>query len=167
MVWYERAFAGLKSTDIEIVAFIPDSVLAPLIERVEGEPSMQSVPVAREEEAVGILSGAWLGGTRGALLCQSSGLANSFNALGSHAKPTGLPFLGLSTHRGDLGDHNKAHTAAEYPMPRLLDEIGISNHPLVDEAEVSRKIELAAHTAYSQEEPYVLFLEPELTEGEQ
>jgi hypothetical protein len=35
------------------------------LERVEAEPSMESVPVAREEEAGGILSGAWLGGSRG------------------------------------------------------------------------------------------------------
>jgi sulfopyruvate decarboxylase TPP-binding subunit len=164
MPWDAQAFDGLKSNDIGLVAYIPDSAIAPLIERVEDEASIETVPVAREEEAVGVLSGAWLGGTRGALICQTSGLANSFNALGSHAKPVGLPFLGLASRR-DLGDHNKAHTAAEYPMPLLLDGIGIRNHSLKAEGQIERKIGMAAHTAFSQEEPYVLFLEPELTEG--
>jgi sulfopyruvate decarboxylase alpha subunit len=166
MDWHTRALNGLNSNDIGLVAYIPDSALAPLIERVEAEPSIETVPVAREEEAVGVLSGAWLGGTRGTLVCQTSGLANSFNALGSHAKAVGLPFLVLTSRRGDLGDHNKAHTATEYPMPRLLDAIGIRNHALTHENRVAQKIGLAADTAFSQEEPYVMFLEPELMEGD-
>jgi hypothetical protein len=42
---------------------------------------------AREEEAVGIAAGAWMGGMRGAVLMQTSGFATLANALASIAIP--------------------------------------------------------------------------------
>lgn len=165
MTWAEAITAGLARSDIETVAYLPDSVLAPLIDTIETHGSFEMLPVAREEEAVGVLSGAWFGGRRGALLCQTSGLANTFNALGSLSKPDGIPFLGLITRRGDLSDHNLAQAPAGYAMPRLLDDIGIRNHKLESEADVADVVTMASKTAFHQQEPYALFLEPTLTGG--
>lgn len=165
MVWEEQAVEALRANGIDLVAYLPDSVLAPLVERLEEDEDIELVLVAREEEAIGVLAGAWLGGLKGALVCQTSGLANTFNALGSFVKPSGIPFLGLVTRRGDLGDHNRAQAPAGYATPRLLDDIGIRNHSLTDSTKVKRKIGMATETTFSQEEPYVLLLERELTEG--
>jgi len=167
MEWEYSVIEALQRTDIDLVAYLPDSALSDLIDRVEELDGIDTVLLSREEEAVGILSGAWLTGRRGALICQSSGLANTFNALGSLSKPTRLPFLGIVTHRGDLGDHNLAHTAAEYPMPELLNTIGIRNHCLHDGVDVEQRVTMAAKTAFSQEEPYVMLLEPTLLEGDE
>ena len=41
-----------------------------------------SVVLTTEEEGIGYLAGAWLGGERGALLMQSSGVGNCINTLG-------------------------------------------------------------------------------------
>ncbi|WP_436348516.1 hypothetical protein [Natronorubrum sp. FCH18a] len=166
MDWEAQAISSLKEADIDIVAYLPDTALSELIERVEADDHFDAVPIAREEEAVGILSGSWLGGRRGALICQSSGLVNTFNALGSLSKPTRIPFLGIVTHRGGLGDHNLAHRPAEHPLPELLDTIGIRNHCLHDGVDVERRIEMGARSAFSMEEPYVMLLERTLTEAE-
>ena len=163
MTWEDQTISSLKSEDIDVVAYIPDTALSALVEGIENDDAFDAVPVAREEEAVGVLSGAWLGGRRGALICQSSGLANTFNALGSLSKSVRIPFLGIVTHRGGLGDHNLAHRPAEYPMPDLLDTIGIRNHPLHDADDVERRVAMAAQSAFSMEEPFVLLLEPTLT----
>lgn len=162
----EDIVSGFERLDIDLVAYIPDSVLAAVVRSVEDHPAIDTVRVAREEEAVGILSGAWLTGRRGALLCQTSGLANSFNALGSVSKPTRLPFVAVVTHRGGLGDHNLAHSAAEYPMPRLLDTIGIRNYCLQPGDDAETVTGMAGKTAFSQEEPFVILLEPTVTEGD-
>jgi len=81
MSWERAALAGLQEHDIDVVAYLPDSVLADFVERIEGDDGITAVRVSREEEGAAVLSGAWLGGRRGALVCQSSGLANCFNAV--------------------------------------------------------------------------------------
>ena len=162
MSWEQNVVEGFKEHDVRFVAYIPDSAVSDLVERLNEDEYFDTTTVAREEEAVGVLSGAWLAGTRGALVCQSSGLANTFNALGSLSKVTRIPFLGLVTHRGGLDEHNPAHSAGEYPMPQLLDTVGIKNHGVSEPDEMTDYVDMAAKSAFSQEEPFVLLLEPML-----
>ena len=165
MTWYNDAVDALADNGVEVVSYLPDSVVAPFVEALEADERFETVPVAREEEAVAVLSGAWLGGRRGALVCQTSGLANTFNALGSLSKPWGLPFLGIVSRRGDLGEHNLAQVPAGYGMPRILDEVGIRNGSLDENSDVERIVGMAAETAFATEEPYVLLAEATLTGG--
>lgn len=165
MTWETDTIAALRQSDIDIVAYLPDSILDSLIDRTEDAADIETVRVAREEEAVSILGGAWLGGRRGALICQSSGLANTFNALGSHILPAGLPFLGLVTRRGDLGEHNLAQVPAGYGLPRLLDTIGVRNRGVTDPTAIGQAVELAADTSFSTRQPYILLLERTMTGG--
>ena len=162
MSWEQHVVEEFKRHDVQFVAYIPDSAVSDLVEQLNEDKYFDTTTVAREEEAVGVLSGAWLAGTRGALVCQSSGLANTFNALGSLSKVTRIPFLGLVTHRGGLDEHNPAHSAGEYPMPQLLDAVGIKNHEVDSPDEMDEYVDMAAKSAFSQEEPFVLLLEPML-----
>ncbi|MDE0993138.1 MAG: phosphonopyruvate decarboxylase, partial [Rhodospirillales bacterium] len=57
------------------------------------------MPLTTEEEGIGYLAGAWLGGQRGALLVQSSGAGNCINTLALNAT-TRIPLLMLVTMRG-------------------------------------------------------------------
>jgi sulfopyruvate decarboxylase alpha subunit len=164
MSWQDAVIDGLQRGGIDLVAYLPDSVLGPVIEQIGGS-GITTVRVAREEAAIGLLAGAWLGGRRGALVCQSSGLANCFNALGSLAVPGGLPFVGLVSRRGDLGDHNRAQVPAGYSMPRLLDEVGVRNRILDHTGDPSEVVDLAAETAFSVHDPYIVLLDRTLTGG--
>lgn len=163
MTWTDAAIDGLKRTDVELIAYLPDTKLAPLIEAAEADDDLRTVLVSREEEAVGVLAGAWLGGTRGALLCQSSGLANTFNALGSLAVPARIPFLGIVTRRGDLGEFNLAQVPAGYNMDALLDDVGVRNHAVAEPSAVGDRVRMAAETAFATETPYVVLLESTVT----
>ena len=82
MTWSEDAAEALADAGVDLVAYLPDSKMDALISEVVEDDRFETVLVSREEEAVGVLVGAWVGGDRGALLCQSSGLANTFNAIG-------------------------------------------------------------------------------------
>jgi sulfopyruvate decarboxylase alpha subunit len=165
MTWHDEVVEALHESGVEVVSYLPDSVVGPLVERVEDDDRFRPVPVAREEEAVGILSGAWLGGRRGALVCQTSGLSNALNAIGSLSKPWGLPFVGIVSRRGDLGEHNLAQVSAGYGMPRILDEMGVRNGRMDASTDVGQVVRLAAETAFSTEDPYVLLAETTLTGG--
>lgn len=163
MSWDERVAEALDETDVTYVAYLPDSRVWPLVERLEDDDRFDVHLVAREEHAVGLLAGAWLGGRRGALVCQTSGLANGFNALAGVSVPWRLPFVGIVSRRGGLGEHNLAQVPPGYAMPRLLDAVGVRNRSLSGAEDVRKVTEMSARTAFSTETPHVLFVERELT----
>jgi sulfopyruvate decarboxylase alpha subunit len=103
--WPDRIFAGLKAADVRQVAYVPDGGHATLIRAVHADPAMRAVPLTTEEEGMAVLSGAWLGGQRGVMLMQSSGVGNCINML-SLIATCRFPFLALVTMRGEWGEFN-------------------------------------------------------------
>ena len=63
------------------------------------------MPLTTEEEGIGYLAGAWLGGLRGVLLMQSSGVGNCINTLALAAQAR-FPLLMLVTMRGEWAELN-------------------------------------------------------------
>ena len=73
---------------------------------------MHAIPLTTEEEGVALLAGAWLGGDRGVLLMQSSGVGNCVNMF-SLTRVCRLPLLLLVTMRGETGETNPGRSAAK------------------------------------------------------
>ena len=103
--WHDAIFAVLKRADIRQVGYVPDAGHARLIELCRDDPAIRAVPLTTEEEGVALLAGAWLGGQRGALLMQSSGVGNCINMF-SLLPNCGFPCLVLVTMRGEFADFN-------------------------------------------------------------
>ncbi len=95
----------LKKFDVRQVAYVPDAGHADLIKQCHADPLIQAITLTTEEEGLGVLTGAWLGGQRGALLMQSSGVGNCANML-SLIKMCRIPILILVTMRGEWGEFN-------------------------------------------------------------
>src|SRR5215470_2795913 len=91
--WHGIVLQTLKRNDIRLVPYVPDRVLTTLIKNLHADPFFTTFPTAREEEAVGIVSGAWMGGLRGAVLMQTSGFATLANVLASLAIPYQIPLI--------------------------------------------------------------------------
>lgn len=85
--WHSIVLQTLKRNEINLIPYVPDRVLTPLIRNLHADPFFTTFATAREEEAVGIVSGAWMGGRRGAVLMQTSGFATLANTLASLAVP--------------------------------------------------------------------------------
>lgn len=162
MTWTEIVFERMKANGLEVVCHVPDIVLAPLITRVEADTFFTVVPLAREEEGVGVLTGAYLGGRQGCLMMQVSGLGNSVNGLASLAIPYQIPFLMLISQRGELGEFNPAQIAMGRAARPLLDALGIQHFTLRRMDEVATLTEGAIKTAYTSRQPVALFLSTEL-----
>jgi len=79
--WHGVVLQTLKRNDIRLVPYVPDRVLTTLIKNIHADPFFTTFPTAREEEAVGIVSGAWMAGMRGAVLMQTSGFATLANSI--------------------------------------------------------------------------------------
>ena len=103
--WRDEIFAALKAAEIRQVGYVPDAGHARLIELCRDDPEIRAVPLTSEEEGVALLAGAWLGGQRGALLMQSSGVGNCINML-SLTKTCRFPLTMLVTMRGEWAEFN-------------------------------------------------------------
>lgn len=163
MAWEDSVISGLKETAVSVVAYLPDSKIAPLVEKIEDDDAFRAISVTREEQAVCIAGGAYLANERGAVICQSSGMANTFNAIASLSLPARLPFIGVVTRRGNLGEFNIAQVPGGYGLPFLLNNMGVRNHclssPDSTDREIETYIEKAAETAFLTELPYVMLME--------
>ena len=100
----DRITTALVAAGVEVAASLPDTWIAPLIARVEAEPKIRHVRVAREDDGVGICAGVSLGGKRAVLICQNAGVLLSANALAGFAHHHQLPFLVLAVYRGSHED---------------------------------------------------------------
>jgi sulfopyruvate decarboxylase TPP-binding subunit len=96
--WPTEIFNVLKARNIKQVCHVPDAGHDQLIRLCTAHNDMAVTTLTTEEEGVGILAGAWLGGQRGVLLMQSSGVGNTINALALPATCR-MPFLTIVTMR--------------------------------------------------------------------
>lgn len=95
----ELAGAGART-----VCTLPETWLAGLFTVLDADDRFTKVPVAREEEGIGILTGAFFGGKPGALLMSNSGLLTCCCALNGLASRSGIPMLLMVVQRGELGE---------------------------------------------------------------
>lgn len=104
--WQQDVFDVLKAAGVKHVAYVPDAGHSVAIRKAEADPDIHAVVLTTEEEGIGYLFGAWLGGERGALLLQSSGVGNCINTLALQAC-TRFPLLLVVTMRGDWAEFNQ------------------------------------------------------------
>lgn len=123
--WQDALYDQLRAHGITQFAYVPDAGHKILIERSLADPAVSSVALTTEEEGVALLAGADLGGARGVLLMQSSGVGNTINML-SLIKGGHFPLLALISMRGDFGEGNPWQFAmgqAVEPVLKAMDVI--------------------------------------------
>jgi sulfopyruvate decarboxylase alpha subunit len=116
--WQDRVYDLLRQHNVTQIAYVPDAGHKRMIERSLADPGVQSIALTTEEEGVALLAGADLGGARGVLLMQSSGVGNCINMLSLMAGGR-FPLLTLVTMRGDYGEGNPW----QYPMGRAAQKV--------------------------------------------
>ena len=114
--WQDLLYDQLRAANITIFSYVPDAGHSVLIERANADRDVASVPLTSEQEGVGIVAGAHLGGMRAVLMMQSSGVGNCINQL-SLIKHGLFPFLTLVSMRGDFGEGNPW----QYPMGQAVE----------------------------------------------
>ena len=122
--WPEEIYQELVAAGVRQVAYVPDAGHRRLIDRCHADASMQAMSLTSEEEGVGMLAGAWLGGQRGVLLMQSSGVGNCINML-SLNQECRIPLLMLITMRGDWGEFNSWQVAMGQGTPAALEAANV------------------------------------------
>lgn len=122
--WSQQVFEEFKRLNVSQVGYVPDAGHKELIRLCESDPQIHAVSLTTEEEGVALVAGAWLGGQRGVLLLQSSGVGNCINML-SLQHETRIPLLMLVTMRGEWGEFNPWQIAMGKSTQAVLEASGV------------------------------------------
>src|SRR2546421_7757775 len=95
-------YQALKSAGVELVSALPETWLVHLIRLAEDDPDMRLVRLAKEEEGVGLSTGAYFAGVKSAMLMQNHGFLAAVNGIVSCAQLYRIPLLMLISQRGAL-----------------------------------------------------------------
>ncbi len=163
--WHAIVHETLKRNDVRLVTYVPDKVLTPLIASVHEDPFFTAFGATREEEALGIVAGAWMAGMRGVVLMQTSGFGTLPNALASLAVPYQIPALMIVSERGTLGEFNVGQALVCRTMRPVLDALGIEHHTITRLDELEFIVDRSIKQAVATQAPAALILSPLLTGG--
>lgn len=163
MSWHTSLIKALKANDVRLVTYIPDNVLTPLIAAVHADSWFKVICPAREEEAAGIVAGAYMGGLRGITLMQTSGFATLPNVLASLVVPYRLPLLMVISERGTLGDHQLGQAIVCSTMRPVLQALGIEHYAIERLDDVEFVADGMIRQAYATQAPAAIILSPLLT----
>jgi sulfopyruvate decarboxylase subunit alpha len=151
-----QILGGLKEAGINLVASVPDINMMELINLLYEDKEIAHVPVGREEEGIGVCTGAHLAGKQPALLMQNGGLLNCCNGITTTALQFGIPILLLVYYAGDMGD-NAFHMVGLVTEP-VLQGLGVKYTVMRDPAKVKQDIFGAMMAAKSSKRPVALLL---------
>jgi sulfopyruvate decarboxylase alpha subunit len=163
--WPDVVLETLKKNDVRLAVYVPDKILIPLIDGVQSDPFFRAVCATREEEAVGICAGAWMGGMRSILMMQTSGFGNVPNALASLAVAYQIPVVLLISERGALGEFNAGQVWSSRVVAPVCAALGIPHHAIERLDDVAFILDRSIEQAVATQSPAALVLSPLLTGG--
>ena len=146
-IWSQDIYRAFKEAGIGQVAYVPDAGHKDLIQLCHADGSMRTVSLTTEEEGVAMLAGAWLGGTRGALLMQSSGVGNCINML-SMIEECRFPLLMVVTMRGQWGETNPWQMPMGQSTPGVLRQCGVIVHQVDEAGDLAEDVAAGAQMAF-------------------
>ena len=154
--------AQLQMHGFDFYTGVPCSLIEDLIAVLE-RGRQPYVAAVREDIAVGVAAGAWLGGRRPVMLMQNSGLGTSLNALASLSLMYGFPALMLVTWRGHGGKDAPEHLLMGEISPGLLELMRVPYRVLSADS-LERDLIWARAEMEARMQPVALLVPPKVVE---
>ena len=117
--------AVLKSSGFDFSAGVPCTLLKDVIDCLSSDPEIPYIAATREDEAMGVATGACLAGRKPVVLMQNSGLGSAINPLASLDILYRVPILMIVGWRGYGGKDAPEHLIMGEATTRLLEAIGV------------------------------------------
>ncbi len=156
-----RVIEILKNSRIDVAATLPcDRIkaLLPLISQ-----NINTIPLTREENGVGICAGIYLGGGRPIMVIQSTGLGNMINALLSLNLTYGIPLPVLASWRGVYKESIEAQLQLGKRLPGILESAGLETTVIENRDELAN-MEKAITDSFSNYRPHIILISPAVWE---
>ena len=129
----------LAGAGVRMVASLPDNWISELIHADRRRRALPACAVNREESAIGLCAGAYMGGLGSAALMGASGLMTVIYAITKINYSYEIPLLTLITLRGAFGDHHKHHVSNGLYLLPVMEAISMP-YRIVDKPEDIREI---------------------------
>lgn len=146
-VWSQYIYDALKDAEIGQVAYVPDAGHKDLIALCHADAAMRAVSLTTEEEGIALVAGAWLGGVRGVLLMQSSGVGNCINML-ALVEECRFPLLMIVTMRGQWGETNPWQVPMGQTAAAVLAASGVIVQRVEDAHDLGPSVAAGAQLAF-------------------
>ncbi|MCC7549292.1 MAG: phosphonopyruvate decarboxylase [Burkholderiales bacterium] len=159
--WRAEIFAALGRQNVVQVAYVPDAGHASLIQAAHADPQKKVTVLTTEEEGVALLAGADLGGERGVLLMQSSGVGNCVNMF-SLLRSCGFPLVTIVTMRGEWAEFNPWQIPMGQGTPKTFEHAGFIVYRVDQPEDVGPVTESAIRIAYECVQPVAILLSQRL-----
>jgi sulfopyruvate decarboxylase subunit alpha len=151
-------YSSLRETGIDLVAYVPDSANY-LIQRFAREDdSIISVAATREDDALAIAMGAFMGGRNPVVIMEASGLGLCPLALSILSHEQRLGALLLYSHNFALGEVRSSHACTRWIAAPLFDALMIPHMTLTDINDAPLLIKQAWRTVRGQMCPVAISL---------
>jgi sulfopyruvate decarboxylase subunit alpha len=154
----------LSACGVRLVASLPDNWLMDVIETIRGDNRFIHVPVNREESAIGLCSGAYMGAMGSVALMGASGFMTVIYALTKINYTYEIPLLLLATLRGSVGDHHKHHISNGLYLLPVLDAIDMP-YRVIDKPDDIALISGCYHYTRDYSRPMVVLFTRDLLRG--
>jgi sulfopyruvate decarboxylase subunit alpha len=154
-----RTIVGaLKAAGIDFVATLPDSFNTQVHKLIREDPDFTWVVATREDEAMAIAGGAFLGGKKPCVIMEASGYGNCAGYLARIAIVHHIPLLILSSHVPALGEMYYHHSETRYLAEPILKGCGIPYCTLMHIEDADTIIREAQLTVEGQKVPVAIMI---------
>jgi phosphonopyruvate decarboxylase len=150
--------AALKGAGFDFFCGVPCSLLKGLVSLLDHDESAHYISATREDSALGMAAGAYLGGKRPMVLMQNSGLGVSVNALASLHTMYDLPALLVISWRGEGGNDAPEHILMGEIMLPILDLMRIPHRVVVKDEPMEKQLAWARETMDATRKPVALIV---------
>jgi sulfopyruvate decarboxylase alpha subunit len=161
MDWWKDIYDALKDADVKQVAYVPDAGHAELIDACIADNDIRAVPLTTEQDGIAMLAGAWLGGQRGALLMQSSGVGNCINMIGL-MRTCRFPLATFITMRGQWHEFNPWQMPMGQGTEPVLKAMDVLVETVEEPTDVGAQAAAILHRAFVGMQPSALLLHQRL-----
>ncbi|MBM4128029.1 MAG: sulfopyruvate decarboxylase subunit alpha [Nitrospira sp.] len=153
---------SLQDVGVDFFTGVPDSILGGIIAELMNRRLYTSA--VREDEAVGMATGAYMAGKMPAVLMQNSGLGTSLNTLISLNVIYRQPCILIVSWRGQGGKDAPEHLVMGEVMPQFLDTMKIPHRTLTEKT-ATDDFRWIAETYKKQQIPVALFITKGVVKG--
>jgi sulfopyruvate decarboxylase subunit alpha len=155
----------LASSHVKLVASLPDNWIAELIDTIDRDSRFSHIPVNREESAVGLCSGAYMGGMGACALMGASGFMTLVYAITKINYTYEIPMMFMISLRGAMGDSAKYQVSNGLYLDPLLKSINLP-YEIIDSRDKLPVIRQAYRHTRVINRPVVVALTRDLLRGE-
>ena len=146
--WSQDVYQALKAAGVTVVGFVPDGGMKRVIELCLADSGMRTIPLTNESEGPCLMAGAWLGGAKGCLIMQSTGVGNCINNA-SMSEVCQFPFLVLVSWRSSWSEGNRWQVPMGERCRKYFEMAGFHTQAVEDASEAGDSVAAAVEQAYN------------------